>query len=300
MKISRNGIKKIVGSKGVAFKDSFIKKMSLGVITISVIFAQGSIVTEKKCSKVSNQTITVEETLNKVAHENVDKPTSFSMSTNNIDNSVVKVEEKKVTNEKLIGLSYDDGPAKSSTLEILKTLKDNEATATFFILGNRVKKYADIITKIHDDGHEIGNHGYNHSSLTKLSNENIKKQIKDTSDAIFDVISEYPLLFRPPYGAYNKNVEDIVDYPFILWSIDSNDWCSITDQEVIDNIMSGLDDGKIILMHDIHKRTVNVSQTILPQIKAKGYKIVSISELFEEKDIELEKGHVYTKTKKVK
>lgn len=297
MKIYRNDCKKFVSIKNISFKKSFLRRLSLGVITISVVFAQGSIITEENYSQTSNQTSIIEENLNEDTHMSVDEPMTVSISTSNIENSIIKIEEEKPTDEKLIALSYDDGPAKSSTLKILEILKDNEATATFFILGNRVKKHADIITKIRDDGHEIGNHGYDHTSLTKLSNTSIEKQIKDTSDAIFDVIGEYPLLFRPPYGNYNKNMKNIIDYPLILWSIDSNDWSSISDQKVIDNIMSELDDGKIILMHDIHKRTVDVSQTVLPQIRAKGYRIVSISELFEEKDIELENGHVYTKAK---
>ena len=200
--------------------------------------------------------------------------------------------------EKMVALSFDDGPAKTLTPELLQILKDNDATATFFVLGNRVKLYSDIIAEAYQDGNEIGNHSYDHSDFTKLTKEQMINQIKTTNDAIYQITHEYPTFFRPPYGAVNDAVKAAANCPMALWSIDSNDWRSISDEQVINNVMSELGDGKIILMHDIHQRTIKISKTLLPKIKAQGYKIVSIKELYKANKIELENGFVYSKVKK--
>lgn len=200
--------------------------------------------------------------------------------------------------EKMVALSFDDGPAKTLTPELLQILKDNDAKATFFVLGNRVKLYSDIIAEAYKEGNEIGNHSYDHSDFTKLTKEQMLNQIKTTNDAIYQITHEYPTFFRPPYGAINDTVREIANCPLALWSIDSNDWRSISDEQVINNVMSELSDGKIILMHDIHERTINISKTLLPKIKAQGYKIVSIKELYQSNKIELQNGYVYSKVKK--
>jgi peptidoglycan/xylan/chitin deacetylase (PgdA/CDA1 family) len=93
-------------------------------------------------------------------------------------------------------------------------------------------------------------------------------------------------------------MKEYIEQPLVTWSIDSNDWRKISDEQVINNIIPELEDGKIILMHDVHRRTIEISKIIIPKIKEMGYDIVSISELCEAKNVEPENGHVYSKIKK--
>jgi peptidoglycan/xylan/chitin deacetylase (PgdA/CDA1 family) len=209
----------------------------------------------------------------------------------------ITVESEK-EDKKMVALSFDDGPSKTLTPELLKILNDNNCTATFFVLGNKVQQYSDIIYEVYSAGNEIGNHSYDHSNFANLTNEEIKNQLSTTNEAVYEVTNEYPTFFRPPYGSTTEKVKEAVNCPLALWSIDSNDWRKISDEEVINNVISSLEDGKIILMHDIHKRTIEVCKILIPQIKELGYDIVSIKELYEAKNIELEDGCVYSKAKK--
>lgn len=220
-----------------------------------------------------------------------------------IEPKVEKKEAPKVKTEqvkKMVALSYDDGPSIKYTLELLKVLEENNCKATFFVLGNRVKKYSDIIYKINESGNEIGNHSYDHSKFTKLKRKQIIEQLKKTDDSIYKITKEHPTLFRPPYGAINDTVKECANSAIVLWSIDSNDWRKISDEQVIENVMTDLEDGEIILMHDIYDCTVRVSKILIPKIKEMGYEIVSIEELLDAKNIGLKNGCVYSKIKKIK
>ncbi|MDD2203174.1 MAG: polysaccharide deacetylase family protein [Bacilli bacterium] len=211
---------------------------------------------------------------------------------------VEETNEVKQQEKRMVALSYDDGPSKTLTPELLEILKDNDCTATFFVLGNRVKQYSDIIYEVYSAGNEIGNHSFDHSNFANLSESEIKEQLNSTNEAIYEVTNEYPTFFRPPYGSTTEKVKEAADCPIALWSIDSNDWRKISDEDVINNVILSLEDGKIILMHDIHERTIEVSKILIPKIKELGYDIVSIKELYEAKGIELEDGSVYSKAKK--
>jgi peptidoglycan/xylan/chitin deacetylase (PgdA/CDA1 family) len=232
--------------------------------------------------------------------------TPSPVPTNNSNNEVIiptspscePTQSTKEQTKKMVALSYDDGPSKTLTPELLEILKDNDCTATFFVLGCNVKQYSDIIYEVYSAGNEIGNHSYDHSRFTKLSEEDALKQIERTNKAIYEVTNEYPTFFRPPYGAYNNEMKEYIEQPLVTWSIDSNDWRKISDEQVINNIIPELEDGKIILMHDVHRRTIEISKIIIPKIKEMGYDIVSISELCEAKNVEPENGHVYSKIKK--
>ncbi len=198
----------------------------------------------------------------------------------------------------LVALSYDDGPHRTITPGILQILNENEVYATFFVLGNKIKKHDDIIYQIHSEGHEIGNHGYDHTSFDKLSLSQIQKQIVTTSDYIFNIIGERPSLVRPPYGTLNRGYTHQIDNPIILWSIDSDDWRDFSIESITEHVLSNLEDGSIILFHDTHQKTLEISKLIIPQIKKLGYDIVPVGRLFELNEVALENGKVYRKIKK--
>jgi peptidoglycan-N-acetylglucosamine deacetylase len=220
-----------------------------------------------------------------------------------IDNNASTIETTIApikTNKKIgtVALTYDDGPSRKITPQILDILSENNVSATFFVLGRRSVINPDIILQIKLDGHEIANHGYDHTAFTKLSNESMKKQIKLTNDIIYKITNERPLYVRPPYGAYDERVIKQINHPLILWSIDSNDWRNIPVDDIIDNVLSQLDDGSIILLHDVHQRTVEVTRHLVPKILELGYDIVSVAELLNQYDKTPISHKIYRKIKK--
>ena len=197
----------------------------------------------------------------------------------------------------MVALTFDDGPYTRSTIPILDTLTEHNVVATFFVLGNRVSTHKEIIKRMHVEGNEIGNHTYNHSMLTSLSREKARYQIEKTQSAILEVIGSEPKIMRPTYGSYNNKVKSIVDMPMILWSVDPLDW-KIQDAEKISNhILENVKDGDIILLHDIFVSTAEAVEILVPELINRGFQLVTVSELYEIKDIALTVGNIYSNIK---
>lgn len=183
-------------------------------------------------------------------------------------------------NKKMVALTYDDGPS-IYTPRVLKTLKENNAVATFFVVGNRVPTYSDTVKKAHDMGCEIGNHTYEHKNLTRVSEAEVKRQITKTNRNVKKVTRQAPVIVRPTGGATNANVKQWVGMPSIIWSIDTLDWktrnAGSTKKAVLDHVK----DGDIVLMHDLYSATASASETIIPELVKRGYQLVTVSELAE-------------------
>ncbi len=172
-------------------------------------------------------------------------------------------------NKKMVALTYDDGPS-IYTPRVLKTLKENNAVATFFVVGNRVPTYSDTVKKAHDMGCEIGNHTYEHKNLTRVSEAEVKRQITKTNRNVKKVTGQAPVIVRPTGGATNANVKQWVGMPSIIWSIDTLDWktrnAGSTKKAVLDHVK----DGDIVLMHDLYSATASASETIIPELVKRG------------------------------
>ena len=194
--------------------------------------------------------------------------------------------------KKTVALTFDDGPSKY-TLDVIEKLKNNHMSATFFELGSMMKSYPDIVKKVRDSGFEIGSHGYSHKSFKLLKKDKTIDEINKTNDVYKSITNEDLILTRPPYGAINESIKEGVDTVFIKWNIDSLDW-KVKDK-YISNVISNLSDGAIILLHDIHKTTVDGLDTLLPMLYSEGYQVVGVSELAKLKGISLEKNKVYFK-----
>lgn len=183
-------------------------------------------------------------------------------------------------NKKMVALTYDDGPS-IYTPRVLKTLKENNAVATFFVVGNRVPTYSDTVKKAHDMGCEIGNHTYEHKCLTRISETEVRRQISRTNKNVKKVTGQTPVIMRPTGGATNPNVKQWVGMPSIIWSIDTLDWktrnAGSTKKAVLDHVK----DGDIVLMHDLYSATATASETIIPELVRRGYQLVTVSELAE-------------------
>ncbi len=184
----------------------------------------------------------------------------------------------------MVAITYDDGPGMEAETKILRTLKRYGVVATFFYLGNRVKEDSANVKTAADIGCEIGNHSWDHSELTSISDGAIKKQIRKTNKAIADVTGTEPLLFRPPYGSFNERVLEAADMPSILWTVDTLDWKSRDADKVFKVVKKTKKlDGKIILMHSLYDSTAEATDKIVPWLRKHGYQMVTVSELIQYK-----------------
>lgn len=200
-----------------------------------------------------------------------------TIKTNNVTTTKSKVLDP---NDKFIALTFDDGPS-IYTDKIITLLREYDVNATFFILGNKVEIYKDILKKSIEYGNELGNHSYNHKWLIKLDDENIKDQINKTQEIINSTLGYTPTLFRPTYGSLNENVKNDTNLKIVLWNVDTLDWKYKNVNTIVSRATKNLKDGNIILMHETYKRSYEALKKIIPIIKEKGFKFVTISELEE-------------------
>ncbi|MBR2765193.1 MAG: polysaccharide deacetylase family protein [Blautia sp.] len=189
----------------------------------------------------------------------------------------------------VMALTFDDGPGEY-TDRLLDCLEANNAHATFFMLGELVNEYPDTVKRMLELGCELGNHSWDHEDQTTLSLDAVEKQFSDTDNALQSVCGQKATVARAPYGAYTDEIIATVGKPFFLWSLDSLDWeyrDAELDYEAIMNDPT-LGDGTIILMHDIHEPSVECAVRLIPDLIEMGYKLVTVSELAEIKNVRLE------------
>lgn len=188
-----------------------------------------------------------------------------------------------------IAMTFDDGPHATLTPRLLDILKERHVKVTFFVLGQLVKEHPEIVQRAVAEGHEIGNHSWDHKALNKLGPDGLQHELTDTSAAIKEATGKPVTLMRPPYGATNPRLSRAIEKDFgmkvILWSVDPLDWKDPGPKVVESRILSGSKEsggakpGAIILSHDIHKGTVEAMPATLDALLAKGYKFVTVSEL---------------------
>lgn len=191
------------------------------------------------------------------------------------------------TGDKLIALTYDDGPDASYTPQLIEYLEDNQVPATFYVCGNRVKEKPEIVNRLVAAGFEIGNHTYSHPQLTKLSSEKIREQLQTTNDEIAAAAPEAKVpTMRPPFGAQNSTVRAIckdMGMKIILWDIDTEDWKKRSASYMTNLILKNARDGSIVLMHDRkhggQSTVLETTKAVVPELRARGFKFVTVSDM---------------------
>ena len=184
-----------------------------------------------------------------------------------------------ISDKPMVALTFDDGPNPAVDSRILNALSAYDAHATFFAAGYRIDEYPDTILQIYNQGSEIGNHTYSHDRLTDLSASGISSELARTDQLIADITGARPSLIRPPEGSYNARVISSVDRPLVLWSIDTRDWETKSTSSTISSVLDNVQDGDIILMHSLYTSTAAACETIIPELAARGYRMVTVSEL---------------------
>lgn len=184
----------------------------------------------------------------------------------------------------LIAITFDDGPDPVLTPRLLDLLKERKIHATFFLVGKNAAAFPDVVRRIVDEGHEVGNHSWSHPLFTQLSKDSVESQLRRTHDAIVKACGVAPLLYRPPYGAVGVSqrarIEKSFGYPAILWDVDPQDWKHPRSaQKVYDAIHSQTRPGSIILCHDIHETTVAAMPATLDDLIARGYHFATVTQL---------------------
>ncbi|MEC0226644.1 polysaccharide deacetylase family protein [Paenibacillus alba] len=189
---------------------------------------------------------------------------------------------------KQVAITFDDGPDGKYTPQVLDILKQNGVKATFFVVGSQVSKFPSVLKRIHEEGHAIGNHSWDHADLSKLSSVRIEQELNKTEDWIMKTIGISPSLVRAPYGAVSKPVKKAVEQSgrsLVSWDVDPRDWAGTSSTDIIQNIKTHTKDGGIILLHSFGGKKGNLDNTIeaLPGIiaylKKENFDIVTVPEM---------------------
>lgn len=199
--------------------------------------------------------------------------------------------------EKIIALTFDDGPNTVTTPKVLDIIEKYDVPASFFVCGNNITdESADVMKRAASLGCEIHNHSRTHSDMTKMSPDEITAEIDFTSDKIEEAVGVRPKFFRPPYIAVNQQMHDVIDLTFIC-GLGAEDWLDeVSAEERYRRIIAQAADGLVILLHDMegNSKTVEAVDMIIPELQRQGYKFVTVSQLFEMKNVVPKRGEIYT------
>lgn len=187
--------------------------------------------------------------------------------------------EEKKTEKKRIALTFDDGPHPIYTPQMLELLKEEQVPATFFLLGENVELYGDVVKEIAKEGHLIGNHTYHHVQVTSLSLEEACKEIQETSDLIEELTGTGTEYVRPPFGTWNEELEERLNMIPVMWSIDTKDWTTQNVDWIVRETVKHAEDHDIILMHDSYQSTVDAVKRVIEQLEAEGFEFVTVDEI---------------------
>lgn len=192
--------------------------------------------------------------------------------------------------EKAVALTFDDGPSPTYTPQIIALLKHYQAHATFFVLGCHVEQFPGLVPALLAAGHEVGNHSFSHPRMPKCNQLSREQELERTQvDLDLQGCSQSERLFRPPYSACDDRLKAYLAHThrrLVMWSLDSGDWKGLAAPDIIKNVLNRVRNGSIIIFHDSDEYaqadrhpTVEALRTILPALKAAGYRMVTISEL---------------------
>lgn len=193
----------------------------------------------------------------------------------------------------LVALTFDDGPSLETTPVLLDALAQRGVKATFFLIGEMLPGAETLVQRMEQEGHQIGTHSYDHVRLTGLSADKLRRQVDWTENYLRDLLGQESFLLRPPYGAVDGALERNAHSPLILWSVDPEDWKYRDADRITQHIIDNVQDGDIILLHDIHPTSVEAAARVVDALHEKGFLFVTVEELACQRGVELEPGKIY-------
>ena len=193
----------------------------------------------------------------------------------------------------LIALTFDDGPRRATTEELLDGLDQRGVKATFFLVGEMLPDCEDLVERMDREGHQIGTHSYDHVYLTGLSAADFSRQVDRTEARLTELLGHGGFVLRPPYGRIDNGVEKRAHSALILWSIDPEDWDDNNTDLIVEHIVSKARDGDIILLHDIYPTSVAAALRVVDELHRKGFLFVTVEELARQRHVELKPGQTY-------
>lgn len=200
--------------------------------------------------------------------------------------------------QKLVALTFDDGPHPDYTGPLLDGLKERGVKATFFLVGTQIQYAPELVPRMAQEGHQIGVHTYSHVPVNGLEQEEFRLQVEGTRRLICSLLGERELWLRPPYGILDENAQNWADGPIILWSVDPEDWKDNKVKRIKEHIVAHVRDGDIILMHDIYPSSVEAALEVVDELQKQGCRFVTVAELLEYRGVVPMSGQVYKRVEK--
>lgn len=178
-----------------------------------------------------------------------------------------------------VALTFDDGPHPFYTRQLLDGLKERGVKATFFVTGKNAETHPELIRRMSEEGHLIGNHTYSHIQLTPGNREAFRQELMKTSEIVRRITGKDVIYVRPPYGAWDKAFETELNMFPVLWDVDPLDWCSTNAASVAQKVISSTEENSVILMHDCYESTVTAALAAVDELTAQGYSFVTVDEI---------------------
>lgn len=209
--------------------------------------------------------------------------------------SLLCVPVQAVENEKLVALTFDDGPSGRFTQRLLEGLEERGAKATFFLCGYRMEQYPALTERIYKDGHEIGIHGYSHKSMQNMCRNDVTQEIEKAM-GLLPAGCEVSFLRSPGglCGKYVRTVAAELGLAVLSWSVDPRDWATHNAEAIEKEVISHVRDGDVILLHDMSDSSVKAALVIIDELQEQGFRFVTVSELAQAKNVTLIPGTIYT------
>ena len=198
--------------------------------------------------------------------------------------------------ERYVALTFDDGPSGRFTRALLDGLAQRNVKATFLLCGYRLRDYPKEAARIQKEGHEIGLHGYSHSSMADMDQEELEREIADTLALLPEGCR--PVFLRPPGGKCSERVKDAArqaDLAILSWSVDPKDWAVKDASAIKSTVLSRVKDGDIVLLHDMSTSSVDAALAIADSLLEEGYALVTVSELARLRGLRPAPGRMYTR-----
>lgn len=186
---------------------------------------------------------------------------------------------KENKRRKTVALTFDDGPHETWTPLLLDGLEERGVKATFFLMGENIAGKEESVKRMSRQGHLIGNHSFKHVQLTKAGMDEVCASFEKTGDIIEELTGSRPLYVRPPYGDWNEELECRTNLTTVLWDVDSLDWSYKNRQRVVNKVCKEVEDGDIILMHDIFQSSEEAALEIIDRLQAEGWQFVTVEEV---------------------